>query len=78
MKPSPAKPEIPSRSLGGTFHFDKDGNFVEHIPPTKPRDAHVQEALVDAAADAAKTEAAGVDSTAAHATNESGTRRAKE
>ena len=34
-----SKAKIPDRTLGGTFHYDEQGNFVEHIPPSKPRDA---------------------------------------
>lgn len=30
------KPVIPDKSAGGTFHYDAQGNFVEHKPPTKP------------------------------------------
>ncbi len=27
---------MPDRSLGGTFHFDADGNFLHHDAPTRP------------------------------------------
>lgn len=30
-----AKAKIPDRTNGGTFIYDKDGAFVEHVPPTK-------------------------------------------
>lgn len=36
-KAAPAKKTIvpPDKSRGGTFVYDKDGTFVEHIPPTQ-------------------------------------------
>ena len=49
-----AKAKEPDRRLGGTFIRDKDGNLLEHIPPTKSREQLVAEAQAKAAADASK------------------------
>ncbi len=39
---------IPNRSGGGTFVYDKAGNFVEHIAPTKTVEQAAQEAAAPA------------------------------
>lgn len=46
-----------NHSMGGTFHYDEKGNFVEHEPPTKPRPPVAREAAAsEPAADKAGAE----------------------
>lgn len=45
----------PDKSVGGTFHYDKDGNFERHEPTTKPRPPLAQPTDAAAQADESKT-----------------------
>lgn len=29
--------KAPDKRKGGTFHYDKDGKFLRHVPCTKPK-----------------------------------------
>jgi len=49
-----SKVKEPDKSVGGTFKYDKEGNFVEHEPTTKTR---AQAAAETAAAEKAAADA---------------------
>jgi len=46
-------PTIPDKRLGGSFHYDANGNFLRHDAPTRdPRKEHARKLQADAEAKA--------------------------